>query len=1445
MREQAFVLAALVAILVCPAWAIRPENPPGQIRYLTGEDPAAVSVPVHVGAAAALQPTAAEAPRSSAVIGAYRRLVQSTGRNWSVRWNHATNTPHLVTARPCVLGDGRKLTTANIEHICRDFIYDNADFLGAGSAELQLAGAVRAGGRWFVGFRQLHKGVPVLGGRLRMSFTPDDRLVTFGSDLYPAVAVDTEPNLDPARALSVALADCEHVTGRDRATDPELVVLPLRRPQGFAYHLCWRLYLPEPEVHKKWQYLIDAHTGRIVGKSNALVYQSVTGTARLHYKPEFAADPVQIGPFSYGDITAHGPEVVIASWDFDTDPGWTTEGDWAFGVPAATGSVSCQDPNSAYTGSNVYGYNLDGRYRNNIPPYHLTTTPIDCSGFDNVHLKFMRWLSVDSSVADTAAVEVSNDGLNFSTVWTNPPTWLCDDGWVPVSYDISDVAAGSSSVYIRWVMGPTDEIIAFGGWNIDDVQLVSYLGGFAHARTDLDGSYDVPAPWQPFTLISRLQGPYCRVLYDCGPEALFRRCCLYPGQTADFTWDADSYNELVESNAYRHINYVHDYYTYMDPNLREPSDSFESGLDYPMQVTVQQNCDSGFCNAYWDGRAIVLGAGDGIRCDDFALYSEVIYHEYGHAVTSKIYDGAALPYAMEPGALNESWSDYFACLLSPSQNPLVGDGGLLLGSPEGFRTLDNTLRRDTDYFDEVHADSQMVSAALWRIREAMSRKGRADRWDRTVHFARYAHPQTFEEFLLALLTEHDAHYGDGDIANGTPDADRIYTAFGDHGIGGLQYLPESIVVDDSNGNMNGKLDPGETVRLSLSLTNGWADAARVSARLFSRDPFVKIKSPTADFDDVPHGGVTDNAARPFVLSLDAGCPPTHTINFELDVSADGPYVYSRTCLFTYAVAVGQLACDDGQVDNAYLGYGRSGGALAVRMTPDRYPAYLTHVRLFPTPNVQSAITVKLWDDDGPDGTPQTPLAEFDVDIDGEGDWFDVTIPSSPLRIDSGSFYVGWVEGSTKYHNGLDKDPPYYYRTWAYVTSLKEWIALTDLGYLVNLMVRVRCLYDLGEGPVHNTTTGKRYTTIQQAIEQAYPGDEIVVDEGTYYENVDFLGKALALRSTEPGDDRCVAATVINGGAAAAAVTFAAGEDQNSILRGFTITGTGRTGDDLPGVSCVGLQMSGPTIADCIITANTGAGIRCLAASPTIVNCLLDSNGRDGVELRSGSSPKILNCLIVDNARHGVFGAYPHIRNCTIAANARAGVFSSRSEIINSIIWGNLGSQIKGKTDAAYCNIQGGRHGLGNIDVDPCFVDPAAGDYHLKSAGWRWDRTREQWTWDDVTSRCIDAGNPGSDLAMEPLVLDVDPLGRFAHNQRVNIGAYGRTEQAAMSPYNWAILADLDNNGTVDGKDIELWTPNWLGTGQDLIADLDRNEAVDLADFALLAIDWLSQTTWYR
>ena len=160
----------------------------------------------------------------------------------------------------------------------------------------------------------------------------------------------------------------------------------------------------------------------------------------------------------------------------DTNPGWSLEGNWAWGTPTGSGgSNGNPDPTSGFTGSNVVGYNIAGDYTQMSSTQWATTPAIDCTDKTNVTLAFSRWLNVGSPTdgpppRDHAYIEISNDGSVWNTIWQNTTT-VTDSSWQYFEYDISAFVDNQPAVYIRWGMGQTNRKDHYSGWNIDDVQV--------------------------------------------------------------------------------------------------------------------------------------------------------------------------------------------------------------------------------------------------------------------------------------------------------------------------------------------------------------------------------------------------------------------------------------------------------------------------------------------------------------------------------------------------------------------------------------------------------------------------------------------------------------------------------------------------------------------------------------------------------------------------------------------------------------------------------------------------------------------------------------------------------------------------------------------------------------------------------------------------------------
>jgi beta propeller repeat protein len=343
-------------------------------------------------------------------------------------------------------------------------------------------------------------------------------------------------------------------------------------------------------------------------------------------------------------------------------------------------------------------------------------------------------------------------------------------------------------------------------------------------------------------------------------------------------------------------------------------------------------------------------------------------------------------------------------------------------------------------------------------------------------------------------------------------------------------------------------------------------------------------------------------------------------------------------------------------------------------------------------------------------------------------------------------------------------------------------------------------YSIFDGDVQNARTARRYDYIQHAISDANAGDEVVVAQRSYLEKIDFLGKALTVRSTDPTDPAVVSGTVIQG--RGTLVTFAGSEGPGSVLDGLTVL----WGED--GISCSGAS---PTIRRCNITANRRAGLKLQNQSnPAITDCRITANDGPGIEMSSTRQGRIVryslatirNCIIAANRHEGIMGGKPTIVNCTIVENLDEGITATVPTVTSSIIYfnnrGGDGTQINSNfATVAYSDVEGGWPGDGNIQADPNFVelgqwvganeataDPGvwwAGDYHLRSQGLRWDVRTRSWVSDAVTSPCIDAGDPASPLLNEPVTITQQPGGEQYVNTRIDMGVYGGTAEASLTP----------------------------------------------------------------
>lgn len=197
-------------------------------------------------------------------------------------------------------------------------------------------------------------------------------------------------------------------------------------------------------------------------------------------------DPPE-GPFYSAETGTE--QVVVFSDDFEEPRGWIADAGWERGAPGGGGGeYGGPDPSDAYSGTNIYGFNLSGDYDNNMGERHLTSPPFNCSDLSNVHIYFQRWLGVEHPIFDQAKIAVSTNGSDWTTVWMNPDE-ITDHAWTLQDINVSMFASRQPVFYVRFTMGPTDEGWRFCGWNIDDFKVTAYRCDQI-ADLDADGVMD-------------------------------------------------------------------------------------------------------------------------------------------------------------------------------------------------------------------------------------------------------------------------------------------------------------------------------------------------------------------------------------------------------------------------------------------------------------------------------------------------------------------------------------------------------------------------------------------------------------------------------------------------------------------------------------------------------------------------------------------------------------------------------------------------------------------------------------------------------------------------------------------------------------------------------------------------------------------------------------------
>ncbi|AQT66993.1 outer membrane assembly lipoprotein YfgL [Anaerohalosphaera lusitana] len=340
--------------------------------------------------------------------------------------------------------------------------------------------------------------------------------------------------------------------------------------------------------------------------------------------------------------------------------------------------------------------------------------------------------------------------------------------------------------------------------------------------------------------------------------------------------------------------------------------------------------------------------------------------------------------------------------------------------------------------------------------------------------------------------------------------------------------------------------------------------------------------------------------------------------------------------------------------------------------------------------------------------------------------------------------VDWIMDPNMPEGLAIMDPPAKITTFDQVGVTKLAAKYTKNGQSASTVKTIEIVHpemtyyvdgQVGDDAGYGISEDEPFATIQRAIEEAWDGDTVSVAGGMVYEeSIDFLGKAIHVKSSG------MPAELFGGALAPVDESVTAASSTSRALTCATFDGY--EGRD--------------SVLENFIVSGSMNGIFCGTGSPTIRNCTLVRNGY-GLSIWQAGNPLIENC----------------------------------------ISWGNSIADIYGGGEVRYSCIERGSPGETNITDEPAFVDLAGQDYHLRSERGRYDPAVEKWVLDDVTSPCIDAGDPTANPSDE----------RMPNGGRINMGAYGGMYYASMN--EWAMSQDFNRDGIVDMADLAIFASAWL------------------------------------
>ncbi len=197
------------------------------------------------------------------------------------------------------------------------------------------------------------------------------------------------------------------------------------------------------------------------------------------------------------------------------------------------------------------------------------------------------------------------------------------------------------------------------------------------------------------------------------------------GSFMDFISKGESWDPTAVSTAY-HLKTIHDYYK----NTFGRNGIDDGYMNYLAVIHFKEN----YADAFWNGQFVVFGDGDGQRHSNLAASLDITAHEIQHGITQHT---AGLIYENQSGALNEAYSDIFACMVD--RDDWSTGEGVAVNAPfvrsledpsQGMDSLPSKMSEyvnlpNTEAGDHggVHINMTIPAHAAYLIAEGLSVKG--------------------------------------------------------------------------------------------------------------------------------------------------------------------------------------------------------------------------------------------------------------------------------------------------------------------------------------------------------------------------------------------------------------------------------------------------------------------------------------------------------------------------------------------------------------------------------------------------------------------------------------------------------------------------------------------------------------------------------------------------